>query len=177
GGGLWSSAPFSMINSTVSANRGNGGGGISAQGQTAHLTYTTIASNTGIGLFLSASTAAQLRATLLAGNNTNCALFGGATLTSNNDNLSSDATCTTLTASNDLTNTNPLLRPLAFASPFDFTPTHLPMPHSPALNRIPPARCISTDQRNVARPQNGACDVGAVEMAVWRSYAPITRKP
>lgn len=176
GGGLWSNAGFSVVNSTVSANFGNGWGGISAQGPTAYLTYTTIASNTGIGLFLS-NTGARMRASLLAGNTTNCALFGSATLTSNNDNLSSDATCASLTAPNDLTNVNPLLRPLGFASPFDFTPTHWPMPNSPALNRIPPTRCIPTDQRNTLRPQNGACDVGAVEMAVWRSYAPITRKP
>lgn len=128
-------------------------------------------------MLLSSGANARLRATLLAGNGSNCVLATGAVLTSNDDNLSSDATCASLTAPNDLTNTNPLLRPLGFASPFDFTPTHLPMPNSPALNRIPPARCIASDQRGVTRPQNGACDVGAVEMATWQNYAPIVRKP
>lgn len=178
GGGLWSNASFSVLNSTFSANLANDGGGLRLSSGSGYLTYTTVASNTaGSGVYLSSGASLQVRATLLAGNAPgNCHNFSS-TLASQNDNLSSDATCASLTASNDLTSTNPLLRPLGFASPFDFTPTHRPMPNSPALNRIPPARCIPTDQRNTPRPQNGACDVGAVELAVWRSYAPIARKP
>lgn len=55
------------------------------------------------------------------------------------------------------------------------TKTHLPQAGSPALDLIPAGStgCTSgsTDQRGVARPQNGACDAGAVEVApvvaVW----------
>lgn len=169
-------AGFSALNVTFSGNQGTNGT-IHVQNGPGYLTYTTIVSNSGAGLWLASGSTVTARATLLAGNTAaNCSISGG-TLVSANDNLSSDASCAALSAPNDLTNTNPLLHPLGFASPFDFTPTHQPMPHSPALNRIPPARCIPTDQRNTLRPQNSACDVGAVEMAVWRSYAPLVRRP
>ncbi len=176
GGGLWSNAPFSILNSTFSANLANDGGGLRLSGGSGYLTYTTVASNTaGSGVYLSSGASLQVRATLLAGNMPgNCQNFSS-TLASQNDNLSSDASCATLTAPNDLTNVNPLLRPLALNG--GATLTHLPMPHSPALNHIPPARCIADDQRGMLRPQNGACDVGAVEMPFRRVYAPIARRP
>jgi hypothetical protein len=42
--------------------------------------------------------------------------------------------------------------------------TSLPQPGSPLVNMIPPALCpIPSDARGVTRPQNGSCDVGAVE--------------
>src|SRR6185312_15421058 len=47
------------------------------------------------------------------------------------------------------------------------------LPASPALDRIPPAHCRDQfgaapvpDQRGVARPVNGLCDVGAFEGAL-----------
>jgi hypothetical protein len=157
---------FSALNSTFSGNQ-SVASSVYAQASTGHLTYTTIASNTGVGLYVGGIASVSLRATLLADNASgNCQVSGGA-LTSNNDNLSSDATCAgSLTASNDLTNTNPLLRPLALNGA-PLAPSHAPLPHSPALNRIPPARCVADDQRNAVRPQNGRCDVGAVELRVW----------
>jgi len=48
-------------------------------------------------------------------------------------------------------------------------PTHLPLPDSPAVDLIPPARCTPADQRGRPRPADGdgdgtsACDAGAVE--------------
>ena len=52
------------------------------------------------------------------------------------------------------------------------TMTHALLPGSVAIDRIPPAMCVdadgqplTTDQRGVARPQGGACDVGAFEWA------------
>ena len=177
GAGLMAfNAPFfSALNSTFSGNQ-SVAGSVYAQISTGYLTYTTIASNTGVGLYVGGIASVSLRATLLADNASgNCLVSGGA-LTSNNDNLSSDATCAgSLTASNDLTNTNPLLRPLALNGA-SLAPSHAPLPHSPALNRIPPARCIANDQRNVGRPQNGRCDVGAVELRVWPVYAPIVQR-
>ena len=39
---------------------------------------------------------------------------------------------------------------------------------NPALNAIPPASCaLPADQRGVARPQGGACDIGAFEHGPW----------
>ena len=50
------------------------------------------------------------------------------------------------------------------------TLNHLPLPGSPAMNAgnpLPPGSgglaCAGIDQRNVARPQGAACDIGAVE--------------
>jgi hypothetical protein len=178
GAGLMAiNAPFfSALNSTFSGNQ-SVASSIYAQVSTGYLTYTTIASNTGVGLHMANGGSVSLRATLLAGNGSgNCLVSSGGALTSNNDNLSSDATCAgSLTASNDLTNTNPLLRPLALNGA-PLAPSHAPLPHSPALNRIPPARCVADDQRNAVRPQNGRCDVGAVELRVWPVYAPIVQR-
>ena len=177
GAGLMAiNAPFfSALNSTFSGNQ-SVASSIYAQVSTGYLTYTTIASNTGVGLYVGGIASVSLRATLLADNASgNCQVSGGA-LTSKDDNLSSDATCAgSLAASNDLTNTNPLLRPLALNGA-SLAPSHAPLPHSPALNRIPPARCVADDQRNVGRPQDGRCDVGAVELRVWPVYAPIVQR-
>jgi len=89
-------------------------------------------------------------------------------------NIASDANCG-LTDPTDLSNTDPMLGPLADnGGP---TLTYLPLPGSPAINAIPPAACvwdddgdpgtpevpIATDQRGVARPQGAGCDIGAVE--------------
>ena len=201
GGGIYNQlgSNVGVLNATVCDNRAVGmgstaGGGIYSlggsaslylqdslvcrnQASTGHLTYTTIASNTGVGLHMANGGLVSLRATLLAGNGSgNCLVSSGGALTSNNDNLSSDATCAgSLTASNDLTNTNPLLRPLALNGA-PLAPSHAPLPHSPALNRIPPARCVADDQRNAVRPQNGRCDVGAVELRVWQGHLPIVRR-
>ncbi len=166
---------FSVLNSTFSGNQ-SVASSVYVQASTGYLTYTTIASNTGVGLYVASGASVSLRATLLADNASgNCQVSGG-TLTSNNDNLSSDATCAgSLSASNDLTNTNPLLRPLALNGA-PLAPSHAPLPHSPALNRILPARCVADDQRNVGRPQNGQCDVGAVELRVWQRHLPIVRR-
>ncbi len=50
------------------------------------------------------------------------------------------------------------------------TQTRLPTLTSPLLNKIPAAACggpnadITTDQRGITRPQQGSCDIGAVEV-------------
>ncbi len=43
-----------------------------------------------------------------------------------------------------------------------FSPTHLPLSGSPAIDNGTGLGCPSTDQRGVARPQGATCDVGAV---------------
>jgi CSLREA domain-containing protein len=45
------------------------------------------------------------------------------------------------------------------------TPTHLPLPDSPALDRIP-SGCTAADQRGRPRPAGSGCDSGAVERAL-----------
>ncbi len=82
-------------------------------------------------------------------------------------NLISDNSCG-LNATGDLTNTNPLLGPLADNG--GAVPTHGLLAGSPALNAGNPnapgsgaGTCATTDARGVARPQAGRCDIGAFE--------------
>jgi len=84
-------------------------------------------------------------------------------LTDNGYNLDSDGTCGLTMANHDLPNTNPQLGPLADnGGP---TQTLALLPGSSANDTIPSARCPSTDQRGVSRPDNGetTCDMGAYE--------------
>jgi hypothetical protein len=68
GAGLMAiNAPFfSALNSTFSGNQ-SVAGSVYAQVSTGYLTYTTIASNTGVGLHMANGGSVSLRATLLAG--------------------------------------------------------------------------------------------------------------
>jgi hypothetical protein len=89
--------------------------------------------------------------------------FGGGavSLTSGGQNVFTDATCAP--AATDQVVASALLGPLSDnGGP---TPTHVPLPGSPALDAAGAALCPATDQRRVARPQGPACDAGSVERA------------
>ncbi|MCA9892047.1 MAG: right-handed parallel beta-helix repeat-containing protein [Anaerolineae bacterium] len=63
------------------------------------------------------------------------------------------------------------VRLLPLASYNGSTPVMRPAADSPAVDLIPPEFCFaSVDQRLVARPFNGACDAGAVELALDESF-------
>jgi uncharacterized repeat protein (TIGR01451 family) len=85
-------------------------------------------------------------------------------LTSLGHNIENVDTCG-LHSTGDLANTDPKL--LALADNGGPTLTELPALDSPALNTGLASKCPATDQRGVARPQDGVCDIGAVE----RSFA------
>ena len=94
---------------------------------------------------------------------------GGATFTSLGYNLTNSGAGTPFTATGDITNTNPLLGPLADNG--GSTWTHALLPASPAIGRIPfgvngCGTTVTTDQRGVTRPQGPACDVGSYELMV-----------
>ncbi|MCA9772332.1 MAG: CSLREA domain-containing protein, partial [Myxococcales bacterium] len=78
---------------------------------------------------------------------------------SEDHNLDRGATCG-FNGASDLANTDPLLGPLADnGGP---TQTHLPMPGSPAIDTGPVGLFPLTDQRGVARPQDGDGDSVAI---------------
>lgn len=80
-----------------------------------------------------------------------------------------DGTCITATTSFD---GDPLLD--ALTDNGGPTLTHLPLPLSPAIDAVPILSCtLVIDQRGTARPFDGACDVGALELT--QEYAPIAR--
>ena len=83
------------------------------------------------------------------------------TITSNGGNISDDNTCATyFTATNDLNETDALISPLALDMG---TYVRAINASSPAYNNAIAAGAPSTDQRGVARPQEGGYDSGAYE--------------
>ena len=116
-------------------------------------------------------------------NGGDCSL--GWMITSLGHNLGSDGSCG-LTATGDITNTNPLLGSLKDnGGP---TLTHALLKSSPALdagdNTICQAPLVnSIDQRGITRLQGEACDIGAfeevaviVEPPVFFNYIPFVRR-
>jgi CSLREA domain-containing protein len=162
GGGIFNGGTMTVNNSTVSGNGAGDGGGILNFG-TATLTSSTVSGNTapstggGISNFTGAS--ATLKNTIVANSPSGGDCSG--IITSDGHNLDSDGTCG-LTGTGDLSNTNPLLGPLADnGGP---TQTHALLGGSPAIDAgSPDCPPPATDQRGVARPQGAACDMGAYE--------------
>jgi hypothetical protein len=107
----------------------------------------------------------------------NLQVNNGATLVSGGYNLE-NGTSGLLTATGDITGTDPLLNRLGFYG--GSTRTQPPLSGSPVLDAIPAEQCaLPTDQRGVARPQGAGCDIGAVEGAaepLVRRYLPLVRR-
>jgi CSLREA domain-containing protein len=163
GGGIYSDNEGLVfaLNSTISGNvavEGSGGGLYAGPGGTSlFLTNATVAGNRAIaggGVLGDDPTFAD---TILAEN------VGGAcsltTTASSNNTLSTDTSCG-LAGVGDVQGVNPGLGPLTNnGGPTD---TRAIGPTSPATDHGG-AGCQATDQRGVARPQGGACDIGAYE--------------
>jgi hypothetical protein len=172
GGGLFvngGGASVSLINSTISGNTTNrGGGGLYASDGAITITYTTIASNTtstgGDGIHQAGGTVTLLDSIVAYNGADNCA----GTLTSNGYNLDSGNTCG-FSATGDITNTDPLLGPLADNG--GATLTHALLDGSPAIDQGICVAGITTDQRGVSR--GSACDIGAFEVSSGTVYLPL----
>jgi CSLREA domain-containing protein len=154
---------LTMTNVTVSGNTATNGGGI-ANRTAMIMNFVTIANNSapsGGDINNFAGGNLMMRASIvshsLAGGN--CA---GAAITSQGDNISSDATCN-LSGPGDRNNLNPRLGTLARNG--GFTRTLALRQESPALDGVTHTSCPprAADQRGVARPQGRACDIGAYE--------------
>ncbi len=172
GGGIRNRGTVRLINSTVSSNSaGEDGGGIfnGYYGQdTVLLTNTTVSSNTALtGGGIHNSDTAMLKNSIVANNSGgNCS----GDITSAGHNLDSGTTCG-LSATGDLINTNPFLGPLQNNG--GDTESHALLPGSPAIDAADNSACPATDQRGVARPQGGVCDIGAYEVEFTsRIYLP-----
>ncbi len=101
----------------------------------------------------------MLSNTIIAENPTgDCSNIG--LVISNGHNLDSDGSCP-LGMANDISSGNANLgTPFLNGGP---TSNLMPQPGSDAID-AGPASCTSPDQRGEVRPQNGACDIGAVEI-------------
>jgi photosystem II stability/assembly factor-like uncharacterized protein len=167
---------FDMNNSTLSSNTASipsgaiGSGGLLMNGGDGALVYDTLTQNSGGGGGEpSANLLAQWPLTvsdsviaLANGDGPNCWLSPG--ITSGGYNFSDDSSCD-LTATTDRQGAgDPRLGPLRDnGGP---GPTELPFLGSPLIAAIPIGSCatgVANDERGVARPQGGGCDIGAVE--------------
>ena len=161
GGGIWNSGTLNLAgctfanNSTIKAVLVNG----------------TLSSGPGLGSSLynvgtSSSTNVNCYQTILASGSSsggqNVVSASGIVLTSRGYNVSSDATGPSDGATDRL-NMDAKLSPLAdYGGP---TPTHVPLPGSPAVDAGDPNfnGSPATDQRGQPRVANGRVDIGAVE--------------
>jgi CSLREA domain-containing protein len=166
GGGIYSQYMMWITNTTVSANTANSGNGggiyfLSYYGSSLwNATLNQNSANSGGNLYRDTTGgkngAVALKNTIIANSPSggNCA--GG--ISSLGYNLDSANTCA-LSATADLTNTNPLLGPLANNG--GRTQTHALLVGSPAINSGSNVGCPAIDQRGF--PRLGICDRGAFE--------------
>jgi hypothetical protein len=176
GGGMFSNGTILAWNNTINGNHAETGGGIynESPGSLA-AANVTISENTaaqGAGI-RNAGFASPLNTIIVSSNtSTNCS----GDFVSRGHNISSDNTCG-FTAPGDISNTDPLLLPLADnGGPTQTHALRPPQcdissctPGSPAIDAGDNTACPGADQRGVARPFDGdqdgnaICDIGAHE--------------
>lgn len=181
GGALQTSHNFHIFNSTLYNNQAVlQGGGILSSGATTVVNSTFFGNGAADGGGLKNGDATKIpgiQNTILAAssNGGNCS---GLSASSNlGNNLDSGDTCGWGSDKGSLSHTDPALAPLADnGGP---TKTMALLPGSTAINGVvynAPNGCPATDQRGVARPQDGPCDIGAFEF-FWRYlYLPAILK-
>src|SRR5262249_25360017 len=146
-------------NVTIANNRATGSGGLAPQG----------GGISGSGFDL-ANTLLGGNAVGSGGSGPDCFARATGFIVSSGFNLIQNvADCHFGTDATTITGLDPHLGPLADNG--GLTQTHLLLTGSPALNTgnfAPPGTgnttCSLIDQRTVARPQNGRCDIGSVEV-------------
>jgi hypothetical protein len=187
GGGITTGASMKLENVTLSGNVAQYAGGAIDNGGIMTITNATFNQNTitntqagGIGgsiyVDYNITSSVSLKNTIISNSalGGNCAVAMGIGIISLGHNLSSDNTCN-LTATGDMTNSNPLLGPLQNNG--GATLTHALLPGSPAVNAGDNYYCPSFDQRGVLRPQASICDIGAYEFVFpLLQYLPIIRR-
>ncbi len=183
GGGILNSGQLVVRNTTISGNTASTGtaGGLFSSAGSASLNNLTIANNQapgGAGGIVNSATV-NIGNTIVAGNS--LPTCGGASaLISQDFNLFRDVSGCSFTGltSHNLVGPNPLLG--ALQNNGGSTATHALLVGSPAIDAANLATsgtggfgfpCVATDQRGVARPQDGnadtfaRCDIGAFEVS------------
>jgi CSLREA domain-containing protein len=161
-----------VTNSTISSNTAAVNvGGVGVSGGTLSLVSSSVVFNTAVGIVGGIAVSGgpgALKATIVAENAATTSPDCLGVPTSNGYNLiGNDSGCTyPAGGTGDQVGTgaspiDPLLGPLQDNGSPD---THALLQGSPAINAIPNAACgVSEDERQVSRPQGGACDIGAFE--------------
>ncbi len=156
---------LTITHSTISNNSAIGAGGILNQNGTATIANSTISGNAALaygaggGIFSGGGlAAARMKNTIVAGNKgyLGADIFGA--VMSQGHNLIGNSADATGFVDSDLRNVNPNLGPLTG------NPAYFPLTaDSPAINAGDNVGCPATDEPGTARPQDGMCDIGAVE--------------
>lgn len=180
GAGIYNEDTLTASNSTLSRNEGANGAGIYNQSGTVTLNNVTIHLTIGTSIFSNGGTV-NVGNSIISSVAGNIACGGSGTLTSNGYNLANDQSCTFLTAAGDLQGLDPNLNGINL--PADSAAYHSPKLTSPAIDAGSPATpgssseaCLATDQRGLERPQSKRCDIGAVEIVVYRLFIPSVTK-
>ena len=153
GGAIFNAAGTFITNSTFYGNNGGSGSAIYNTGGNIVITNSTISGNTG-GAFYNGSSASVYNS-ILANTTGGPDCLGAAFNGSSNNIIESWSGCTPPFSGAD----PGVVGPGSYGGP---TPT-LSISGGPAYNTGNGTYCPATDQRGVARPQNGACDIGAFE--------------
>jgi len=175
GGGINSTGPLEVSNSTFSGNIATQGGGI-ANFSTLEVTYSTFSGNRSTGLGVNgggndidneSDEGATVSSTILGskppGGNCSGQIDDGGY------NIDRTTSCG-FTANSSKSLTDPGLDTLGTRNNGGPTQTIALEPGSPALDAVPRVAngCgtdVKTDQRGVSRPQGARCDIGAFELA------------
>ena len=157
GGGIWNDGTLTVTDSTFSGNSADSGGGFQNYG-TLTVTSSTFSGNSAVsggGIWNDGTL--NLVNTILANSTAGGDCVNNGTMGTDVNNLiETNTVCGTPVSTAD-----PLLGPLQDNG----GPTHTMAidPTSPAFDSGDNNACPATDQRGVARPQGGACDIGAFE--------------
>ena len=191
GGGLYNEGGTTLIDaSVILENRATTGAAVYNNGGTVTVRNSTVSGNTGAvgpGLYQFAGSMTVLNSTVTFNDATvqdggvfnfegsivvrnsildqngdaNCVLG----IINGGNNIDSGESCGWGSENGSLSNTDPLLGPLADNG--GSTATHALLPGSPAIDGVTfnaPNDCPAADQRGVTRPQGSACDSGAFEL-------------
>ena len=158
-----------ISNSTFSGNTaGNLGGGIYSNYSDSNRTTisnSTFSNNTAVsggGIYNRAGTITSTNNIIANNTNTSSGNYGdcNGTIVSAGYNLDSDGSCN-LTGTGDISNADPKVAPLADNGGDTFT--HALLSGSPAIDAGNCTTGPAADQRDIPRPQDTTCDIGAFE--------------
>ncbi|MFO8175927.1 MAG: choice-of-anchor Q domain-containing protein [Longimicrobiales bacterium] len=191
GGGLYSTGTTTLANTTIHGNEASHGGGVAIWDGSFALSFSTVASNSagsaGGGLY-NLSGSVTLTGTIIGSGNT--ASDGHPDLDGTSGGLSASYTLIKTEAdaalfgisdgvNGNVVGSDPVLG--MFTDNGGSTLTRALLEGSPAMDHIPfgTSGCgtaVTTDQRGVARPQGGACDIGAYEAVVYAATVRVSKQ-